>query len=86
MFCLRQIVFQSKILTAAPLIFRLANDVDKTNKPFVLKSAYVSSLYQARTNIEYETGASFNILPSKYEKENYVNIMGILKHAPNIIK
>ena len=31
--------FQSKILTAAPLIFRLANGVDKTNKPFVLKSA-----------------------------------------------
>jgi hypothetical protein len=49
-------------ITAAPLIFRLANDVDKTNKPFVLKSAYVSSLYQARTNIEYETGASLTNL------------------------
>ena len=72
MICLCQIVFQSKILTAAPLIFRLASGVDKTNKPLVLKSAYVSSLYQALTNIEYATGNSFNILPSKYE--TYVNM------------
>ena len=63
----RQIPLRSKILTAVPLIFRLANGVDKTNKPFVLKSAYASSLYQALTNIEYEMGDSFNILPSKYE-------------------
>ena len=67
MICLCQIVFQSKILTAAPLIVRLASGVDKTNKPFVLKSTYASSLYQALTNIEYEMGDSFNILPSKYE-------------------